>query len=62
MSNINFLRKQLYSMRIKDGSLLREHLNEFNTLNTRFVVVGVKVEKEENVKLLLCLMSNWDGS
>lgn len=45
--NMIFLCRQFYSPRMKDGSLLQEHLDEFNTLINRLVSVGVKIEEEE---------------
>lgn len=52
MSNIIFLRGQVYSLRMKDGYSLQERLNEFNTLVSRLAFVGIKTKEEENVQLL----------
>ncbi|KAI6682021.1 hypothetical protein NL676_035902 [Syzygium grande] len=56
MSNKIFLRRQLYSLKMKKGSFFQEHLNRFNTLLSKLISIGVKIEDDEKVTLLLCSM------
>jgi hypothetical protein len=36
-----FLRRKLYNMRMRDGDLVEEHLNTFNTVVSQLVYVDV---------------------
>ena len=45
-------------MRIKDGSTTVDHLNEFNILISKVVLIGVKVEDEDTSINLLCSLPN----
>ena len=48
-----YMKKQLYSLHMKEGSDLSEHLNTFNMLNTQLSSFGVNYEDEDKVSLLL---------
>lgn len=46
---------------MNDGSSVQGHLNEFNTLISRLIVVDVKIYDEEKISLLFCSMpDSWD--
>ena len=47
-----YVKKQLYSLHMKEGSDLLEHLNTFNMLNTQLSSFGVNYEDEESVTLI----------
>ena len=47
------VKKQLYSLHMKEGSDLLEHLNTFNILNTQLSSFGVNYEDEDKALLLL---------
>ena len=48
-----YVKKQLYSLHIKEGSDLLEHLNTFNMLNTQLSSFGANYEDEHKALLLL---------
>ena len=48
-----YVKKQLYSLHMKEGSDLLEHLNTFNMLNTQLSSFGVNYEDEDKVSVLL---------
>lgn len=48
-----FLKKQLYSLKMAEGSRLTKHLNEFNRIMTQLLSVEVKIEAEEKALLML---------
>ena len=47
------MKKQLYSLHMKEGSDLLEHLNTFSMLNTQLPSFGVNFEDEDKALLLL---------
>ena len=47
------MKKQLYSLHMKEGSDLLEHPNTFNMLNTQLSSFGVNCEVEDKALLLL---------
>ena len=53
LTNKFYMKKQLYSLHIKEGSDLLEHLNTFNMLNTQLSSFGVNYEDEDKALLLL---------
>ena len=53
LTNKLYAKKQLYSLHIKEGSDLLEHLNTFNMLNTQLSSFRVTYENEDKVLLLL---------
>ena len=60
-TNNFLLKKQLYHLRRKDGSIVVDHLNKFNTLIIKLLFVGVKVDDKNSVNILLySLLDTWD--
>ena len=53
LTNKLYVKKQLYSLHMKEGSDLLEHLNTFNMLNTQLSSFGVNYEDEDKALLLL---------
>ena len=46
---------------MKEGSIVEDHLNEFNNLINKLLSVGVKVKDEDKVIILRCsLLDTWD--
>ena len=57
-----FLRKKLYNLRKKDGDLVTEHLNAFNTVVSQLASVDIKIPDEDKCINLLCsLPDSWDS-
>jgi len=57
-----FLRKKLYSLRMKDGNSMAEHLNAFNTVVSQLASVDIKMSEEDKCITLLCsLLDSWDN-
>lgn len=56
-----FLRKKLYTLRIREGGYVADHLNAFNMLIAQLTYVGVKIDEEDRCMLLLCsFLDSWD--
>ena len=61
LTNKIFLKRQLYSLRIKEGTKIADHLNTFNTLLVQLTSIGVKFESEDKEITLLCSFpASWD--
>eukprot|EP00253_Pinus_taeda_P016747 PITA_16747 len=61
LTNIIYLKRQLYSLRMKEGSNVAEHLNVFNTLICQLTDMKVKIQEEDKAITLLCsLPESWD--
>ena len=60
LTNKLYVKKQLYSLHMKEGSDLLKHLNTFNTLNTQLSSFGVNYEDEDKVLLLLVSLPTSD--
>ena len=57
-----FLWKKLYNLRMKDGDLVTEHLNAFNTVLSQLSSVDIKISDEDKCINLLCsLLDSWDS-
>ena len=57
-----FLRKKLYSLRMKDGDFVVENLNAFNTVVSQLASVDIKMSEEDKCITLLCsLLDSWDN-
>eukprot|EP00253_Pinus_taeda_P020676 PITA_20676 len=57
-----FLRKKLYNPRMKDGDLVTEHFNAFNTVVSQLASVDIKFLGEDKCISLLCsLLDSWDS-
>jgi hypothetical protein len=61
LSNIIFLKRQLYSLRMKEGTKIVDHLNVFNTLISQLTAMEVKFDDEDKAITLLCSFpESWD--
>jgi hypothetical protein len=61
LTNRIFLKRQLYSLRIKEGTKIADHLNTFNTLLVQLTNMRVKFDSEDKAITLLCsLHTSWD--
>jgi hypothetical protein len=57
-----YLKKQLYSLRMKEGTKVANHLNNFNTLIVQLTNMEVKFEDNDKAITLLCsLPESWDN-
>ena len=55
------MKKQLYSLRMKEGKPILQHLNAFNRILSDLLALEVKLEEEDKDFLLLSsLPSNYD--
>jgi hypothetical protein len=62
LTNKIFLKRQLYSLRMREGTKIADHLNFFNTLICQLSSMEVKYEDEDKEITLLCsLLESWDG-
>ena len=53
LTNKLYVKKQLYSLHMKECSDMLEHINTFNMLNTQLSSFGVNYEDEDKALLLL---------
>ena len=61
LTNRILLKRQLYSLRMKEGSSITDHLNTFNTLSVQLDSIEVKFDSEDKAVTLLCsLPESWD--
>eukprot|EP00253_Pinus_taeda_P028237 PITA_28237 len=61
LTNRILLKRQLYSLRMKEGTLITDHMNTFNTLLVQLESIEVKFESEDKAITLLCsLPESWD--
>jgi hypothetical protein len=57
-----YLKRQLYSLQMKEGTKVDDHLNTFNTLIVQLTSMEVKFEDEDKAITLLCsLPESWDN-
>ena len=57
-----FLRKKLYNLRMKDGDLVTENLNAFNTVVRQLSSVDIKISDEDKCISFLCFLpDSWDS-
>jgi hypothetical protein len=57
-----FPRNKLYNMRMRDGDLVVENLNAFNTMESQLVSVDIKISYEDMCINFLCsLPKSWDS-
>jgi hypothetical protein len=57
LTNRIFLKRQLHSLRMKEGTKINDHLNTFNTLLVQLISMRVKFESQDKVITLLCSLS-----
>lgn len=56
-----YLKRQLYSLRMKEGTKVAKHLNVFSTLIYQLSDMEVKIQEEDKAITLLCsLLESWD--
>jgi hypothetical protein len=61
LTNKIFLKMQLYSLGMKEGRKIVDHLNTFNTLLVQLTSMGVKFDYEDKAITLLCSFpASWD--
>jgi hypothetical protein len=61
LMNRIFLKRQLYSLRMKEGTKITDHLNNFNTLLVQLTSMGVKFKFENKTITILCSFpESWD--
>jgi hypothetical protein len=57
-----YLKRHLYSLRMKEGTKVADHLNTFNTLIVQLTSMEVKFEDEDKAITLLCsLPESWEN-
>ena len=61
LTNKIYLKRQLYGMKMKEGTKIADHLNIFNTLIFQLSSMEVKIDDEDKAVNLLCtLPESWD--
>ena len=61
LTNRIFLKRQLYSLCMKEGMKIDDHLDTFNPLLVQLTSMGVKFESEDKAITLLCYFpESWD--
>jgi len=60
LSNKLFVKKQLYSLWMKEGTPIIQHLNAFNRILSFLVALEVKLEEDKILLLLSSLPSGYD--
>jgi len=53
LSNKLFMKKQLYSLRMKESTPILQHLNTFNRILSNLLGLVIKLEEEDKTLLLL---------
>jgi hypothetical protein len=62
LMSIIYLKRQLYSLWMKEGTKVVDHLNTFNTLIVQLTSMDVKFEDEDKAITLFCsLRESWDN-
>jgi len=57
-----FLWKKSYNLRMKDGYLVIEHQNAFNTVLSQLLSIDIKIlDEDESISLLCSLPDLWDS-
>jgi len=56
LSNKLYLKKQLYRLRIKERTVVLEHLNFFNKIINELLTVDVKIDEVDKALILLSLL------
>ena len=57
-SNKVYLMKKLFNMKMNEGSLVQDHVNEFNIVTNQLASVKIEFEDEIRALLILCSLSN----
>jgi len=58
LSNKLYLKKQLYGLRMKEGSAVLEHLNFFNKVISELLTVDIKIDEKDKALILLSLFQS----
>ena len=58
LSNKFFMKKQLYNLRMKEGSPILQYLNAFTRILSNLLALKVKLEEEDKTLLLLSSLSS----
>ena len=53
LSNVLYLKKKLYELKMKEGAPIHEHLSVFNTIISDLLCVDQKLQKDDKALLLL---------
>ena len=53
LSNKRFMKKQLYSLRMKESTSILQHFNAFNRILSDLLALEVKLKEEDKTLLLL---------
>jgi len=53
LSNKLYLKKQLYGLHMKEGTIVLEHLNFFDKVIGELLAVDVKIDEEDKALILL---------
>ena len=60
-SNKLYLKKQLYGLRMKEGTVVLDHLNFFNKVISELQAVDVKIDEEDKALILFSsLLESYD--
>ena len=57
VTNMLCLKKELFGLKMKPGTSLREHLNEFNRLVTQLASIGKTMKEVDKAVLLICSLA-----
>jgi len=57
LSNKLYFKKQLYGLRMNEGTVVLEHLNFFNKVISGLLVIDVKIDEEDKALILLSSFS-----
>jgi len=60
LSNKLYMKKQLYSFRMKEGTPILQHLNTFNRILSDLLTLEVKLKEDKTLLLLSSIPSNYD--
>ena len=53
LSNVLYLKKKLYELKMKEGAPIHEHLSIFNTIISDLLCVGENLQEDDKALLLL---------
>ena len=61
-NNKVYLMKKLFNLKKEKGTLIVQHLNEFNTITNQLSMVGIEFDNEVHALILLAsLPNNWEA-
>jgi len=53
LSNKLYLKKQLYRLRMNEGTTILEYLNFFNKVSSELLAIDIKIDEEDKALILL---------